>query len=146
MSDINHGEQMAWDDPTLYVNPLSLLDAKRHHQWAIRAMHEAGKELKARKNAETLAKIAYKKAVYKTTMHPDCPKVKAGGVTVAYRDAWISDRIQAEYGDLEWDYEMARMFHDAARDHVETVKTQAYSMGRLGQIVQQIHGAAGGDR
>ena len=38
---------MEWDDPSLYVDPLSLLDSKRHHQWAVRAMFEAGKKLKA---------------------------------------------------------------------------------------------------
>ncbi len=146
MSDFDHDEQMAWDDPTLYVDPLSLLDSKRHHQWVIRQMHEAGKALKAAKNAETLAKIEYKKAVYKATMHADCPKVKSGGVTVAYRDAWIAEHIQDEHGDLEWDYELARMRHDAARDHVETIKTVAYSMGRLGSIVKQIHDTAGVDR
>lgn len=146
MSQTNHAEQMEWDDPSLYVDPLSLLDAKRHHQWAVRAMFEAGKALKAASSAEAVAAKAYQMAVYEATLHADCPQVRSAGVTVAYRDAWIADWIQAKYGDLEWDYKTAKMVHQAAQDHVGVVKTLAYSMGQLGSVVKQIHGAVGLDR
>lgn len=146
MSEIDHAEMMEWDDPSLYVNPLSLLDAKRHHQWSVRAMFEAGKALKAASAAEAVAAKAYQMAVYEATLHEDCPQVRSGGVTVAYRDAWIADWIQRKHGDLEWQYKAAKTTHKAAEDHVGVVKTIAYSMGQLGSVVKQIHGAVGLDR
>lgn len=146
MSRTDHAEMMEWDDPSLYVDPLSLLDSKRHHQWAVRALFEAGKKLKAAAQAETLAEIAYRKAVYEATLNDACPVVKSGGATVAYRDAWIAEFIQQKHGDLEWDYRTAKKMHQAAQDYVGIVKTQAYSMGQLGGIVKQIHGAVGLDR
>jgi hypothetical protein len=146
VSETNHAEMMEWDDPSLYVDPLSLLDAKRHHQWAVRAMFEAGKKLKAASAAEAIAAKKYQMAVYEATLHEDCPQVKQAGVTVAYRDAWISDWIRKKYGDLEWDYKAAKTTHKAAEDHVGNVKTIAYSMGQLSSVVKQIHGAVGLDR
>ena len=142
----NHAEMMEWDDPSLYVDPLSLLDAKRHHQWAVRAMFEAGKALKAATAAEAVAAKAYQMAVYEALLQDDCPQVRSGGVTVAYRDAWVAKWIRDKYGDLEWDYKSAKIAHKAAEDHVANVKTIAYSMGQLGGIVKQIHGAVGLDR
>jgi hypothetical protein len=142
----NHAEQMEWDDPSLYVDPLSLLDSKRHHQWAVRAMFEAGKKLKAAADAEALAAIAYRKAVNHATLHADCPQVKSGGATVAYRDAWISDWVEKNHGPLEWDYKVAKTAHETAKEYVGVIKTQAYSMGQLGGIVKQIHGAVGLDK
>jgi hypothetical protein len=146
VSQTDHAEQMEWDDPSLYVEPLSLLDAKRHHQWAVRAMFEAGKALKAASAAEAEAAKKYQMAVYEALLRDDCPQVRSGGVTVAYRDAWISKWIQDNKGDLEWDHKAAKTTLRAAEDHVANVKTIAYSMGQLGSIVKQIHGAVGLDR
>lgn len=146
MTGTNHSEQMEWDDPSLYVDPLSLLDSKRHHQWSVRALFEAGKKLKAAHAEEVKARIAYNKAKYAAILNPDCPKVKSGETTVAYRDAWISQWIRDNYGELEWDADLAKTRLEAARDYVGVVKTQAYSMGQLGGVVRQIHGAVGLDR
>lgn len=133
---------MEWDDPTQYVDPLSLMESQRQQRWALRAMWDAKNQLAAVRNDEVEAEAAYLSARRRMFFNADCPVVVRGGVTVADRDAWVDEQV----ADLEQKWKLAKAATQAAKDHLDTVRAQAMVIGGLARTTQQIHGVAGVNR
>jgi hypothetical protein len=133
---------MEWDDPTQYVDPLSLMDSQRQQRWALRAMWEAKKLLASTRDEEVEAETAYLSARRRAFFHVDCPVVVRGGVTTAERDAWVDDQV----GDLEAKWKLAKAATQAAKDHMDTLRAQAILIAGLAKTTQQIHAGAGVNR
>lgn len=135
-------ELMPWEDPTQYVNPLSLLDSQKQQRWALRAMWDATQELKAARDTEVDAEADYLSARRKAFFHPDCPVVVRGGVTTAERDAWVDQQVQ----DVEQKWKLAKATTQAAKDRLDTVRSQSVLISALAKTTQLIHANAGVDR
>jgi hypothetical protein len=133
---------MEWDDPTQYVDPLSLMDSQRQQRWALRAMWEAKKLLASTRDEEVEAETVYLSARRRAFFHVDCPVVVRGGVTTAERDAWVDDQV----GDLEAKWKLAKAATQAAKDHMDTLRAQAILIAGLAKTTQQIHAGAGVNR
>lgn len=142
MTDSDHPELMEWDDPSQYMDQLTLLDSQRHHRWVLRAMYEAKKDLEAMRNAEVVVESAYLDAKREAILSPDCPRVARDGVTAAERDAWVEQRT----ADLEGAWKRARAATADAKEHIDTLRSQSYSIGSLAKLVQKLHDVAGADR
>lgn len=130
---------MPWEDPSQYVDQLSLNDAERQMRWVLRAMYEAKGALEDLRNAEVTVKHEYERARRKFALSAECPKVARGGSTVADREVWIDERVSAERER----YELAQAATQAAKDHANTLQSQAVVIASLSKLVQQIHGVAG---
>jgi hypothetical protein len=135
-------DEMEWDDPTQFVDPLSLMDSQRQQRWALRAMWEAKKQLAAVRDEEVEAEAAYLSARRRAFFHEDCPVVVRGGVTTGERDAWVDDQV----GDLEMKWKLAKAATQAAKDHMDTLRAQAILIAGLAKTTQQIHAGAGVNR
>lgn len=135
-------DESPWDDPTQYVDPLSLMDSQRQQRWALRAMWEAKKDLAAARDEEVDAEAAYLSGRRRKFFDPECPVVIRGGVTVADRDAWIDEEV----GDLELKWKLAKARTQAVKDHMDTLRAQAILIGGLAKTTQQIHAQAGVNR
>lgn len=139
MTDL--AQLMEWDDPSQYGDPLSLEDSKRHHQWVLRAMYNAKKDLEEARNQEVKARKAYKSARRRVTLDPNRPKVTRGGWTTLERDAWIDSQPEVE--SAEDDYEIAKAAREAAADQLDTLRSQSITIGSLAKLVQKIYDAVG---
>jgi hypothetical protein len=139
VSQSDQTELMEWDDPSQYVDPLSLEDSKRHHQWVLRAMHQAKKDLEAARNAEVTARKDFKSARRRAMLN--APKVTRGGWTTAERDAWAESQPEVE--KAEFDYDIAKVAREAAEDQLNTLRSQSITIGSLAKLVQKIFDAAG---
>lgn len=135
-------DEMEWDDPTQYVDPLSLMDSQRQQRWALRAMWEAKKQLALARDDEVECEAAYLSARRRAFFNPDCPVVVRGGVTVADRDAWVDQQVE----DLETKWKLAKAATQAAKDHMDTLRAQAILIAGLAKTTQQIHAGAGVNR
>jgi hypothetical protein len=133
---------MPWEDPTQYADPLSLADAERQMRWVLRAMYEAKGALEDLRNDEVTIKHQYERARRKFALSDECPKVARGGATVADREVWIDERVAAERER----YELAQAATQAAKDHANTLQSQAVVISSLSKLVQQIHGVVGAGR
>lgn len=78
-------------------------------------------DLKAARDAEVNAKHDYEKAKRAAALSPDAPRVVRGGTTVAEREAWVDERCDS----LEFQYRLAEATRQAAKDHYDTINTQA---------------------
>lgn len=135
-------EVMEWDDPTQYVDPLSLMDSQRQQRWALRAMWEATKALASARDDEVNAEADYLSARRRAFFHEDCPVVVRGGVTVADRDAFIDRQVE----DLETKWKLAKARTQAAKDHMDTLRASSVLISSIAKTTQQIHGTAGVNR
>lgn len=131
-----------WDDPTQYINPLSLLESQRQQRWALRAMWDATNELKDVRDREVEAEAEYLSARRRAFFRTDCPVPARGGVTVAERDAWIDDQVAG----LEEKWKLAKAATQAAKDRMDTIRGQSVLIAALAKTTQQIHGVAGVNR
>jgi hypothetical protein len=79
--------------------------------------------LKRARDAEVEAEHVYQQAHRRALLMPDCPRPRRGenGVTVADRDGWVDEQCDAS----EFAYKLATAARLAAKDHYETVNTQA---------------------
>jgi hypothetical protein len=132
-------ELMEWDDTSQYMDPLSLEDSRRHHRWVLRAMYEAKKDLEAMRNAEIVVESAYLKAKRKAILSKECPRVARDGATAAERDAWV----ELETAELELQWKRAKAATADAKEHIDTLRSQSYSIGSLAKLVQKLHDVAG---
>jgi hypothetical protein len=132
-------EVMEWDDPTQYVDPLSLLDSQRQQRWALRAMWTATKALAEARDEEVNAEAEYLSARRRMFFHEDCPVPVRGATTVADRDAWV-DR-QVEDAEIKW--KLAKAATQAAKDHMDTLRASSVLISALAKTTLQIHSAAG---
>lgn len=132
-------ELMDWDDSSQYTDHLTLLDSQRHHRWVLRAMYQAKKDLEAMRNAEIVVESAYLTAKRRATLSPNCPRVSRDGATAAERDAWV----ELETADLEIQWKRAKAATADAKEHIDTLRSQSYSIGSLAKLIQKLHDVAG---
>lgn len=132
-------ELMEWDDPSQYMDALSLEDSKRHHQWVLRAMFVAKKQLEAARNHEVEMRKAFKSAKRRAQLSSERPKVSRGGWTTAEQAAWVEQRVEKE----EFDYDVAKSVREAAEDQLDTLRSQSITIGSLAKLVQKIQDVAG---
>lgn len=85
------------------------------------ALAAAELELKRSRDAEVDAKHTYEAARRRAMLSKDCPKVTRGGITTAERDAWVEDQA----ADEEMQFQVAEVRRQSAKDHYETINTQA---------------------
>lgn len=85
------------------------------------ALAKAELELKRARDAEVDARHTFEAARRRTMLSDDCPKVTRGGVTTAERDAWVEEQSSS----AELLFQIAEVRRQAAKDHYETVNTQA---------------------
>jgi hypothetical protein len=128
-----------WDDPSQYVDPLSLLDSQRQQRWALRAMWEATKALAESRDLEVNAEAEYLSARRRMFFDANCPVVVRGGVTVADRDAWVDQQVE----DYETKWKLAKARTQAGKDHMDTLRASSVLISSIAKTTQQIHGAAG---
>jgi hypothetical protein len=134
-------ELMEWDDPSQYMDALSLEDSKRHHQWVLRAMYVAKKQLEAARNDEVAKRHTYKAAKRRAQLSSDRPKVARGEWTTAEQAAWVESQPEVE--KAEFAYDVAKSTREAAEDLVDTLRSQSITIGSLAKLVQRIQDVAG---
>lgn len=89
-----------------------------HHELA------SGQKILARaRDAEVTALEALRMATARATLSPDCPRPKRGenGVTVADRDSWVDQEVEAERQAAMG----AEAHRKAAEDYLRVVRDQA---------------------
>lgn len=96
------------------------------------------------RDAEVEAAEALRMAMARQTLAEDCPRPKRGenGVTVADRDAWVTQRVAEERLRAE----VAEAVRKAAEDHLRVVRDQAsvvQSMSALMRAEMQLSGTPG---
>lgn len=107
-------------------------------------MAHAATALKVARDKETHAGEAYRMAVVRATLSPDCPQPKRGenGVTVAQRDAWVDQ----ETSDARFAAAVAEATRKAAEDALRVARDQAsvvQSLSALMRAEMQLSGAPG---
>ncbi len=131
--------EQPWDDPTQYVDPLSLVESQRQQRWALRAMWDATKALAAARDEEVNAEADYLSARRRAYFSEDCPVVVRGGVTTAEREAWVERQVE----DVEVKWRLAKARTQAAKDHMDTLRASSVLISSIAKTTQQIHAAAG---
>jgi hypothetical protein len=102
-------------------------------------MTKAEQALRAARDSETDAEIAYKRVYRRAMLSPKCPKVTRGGFTVTERDAWVDEECAAE-----WErYRLAQTACQAAQDHVRSVRDIAVAVQSIGALVRTGYSVAG---
>lgn len=139
MSETGARELMEWEDPSQYTDHLTLMDSQRHHRWVLRAMYEAKKRLEVVRDAEVVIEAAYLRAKREATLDSKCPRVARDGATAAERDAWVELQVT----DLEGKWKRAKKAVVDAKEHIDTLRSQSYSIGSLAKIVEKLHDVAG---
>lgn len=105
----------------------------------------AADALKAARDAEVKAEEKLTMARARVTLSEECPRPKRGenGVTVADRDAWVDQQIQAE----RFDHGVAEATRKAAEDRLRVVRDQAslvQSLASLMRAEMSLAGSGGG--
>ncbi|WP_433731121.1 hypothetical protein ACQP2Y_21870 [Actinoplanes sp. CA-051413] len=142
MTVTDQADVMEWDDPTQYVDALSLMESQRQQRWALRAMWDAKNRLAAVRDEEVTAEAVYQSARRRAFFDPNCPVVVRGGVTTAERDAWVDQQVE----DVETKWKLAKAATQAAKDHMDTLRAQSVLISALAKTTQQIHAVAGVNR
>jgi hypothetical protein len=133
---------MPWEEASQYVNPLSLIESQKFQRWVLRAMWDATNELKTVRDLEVEAEQAFQSARRRAFFREDCPIVTRGATTVADRDAWIDREVE----DLEEKWKPAKATTQAAKDRMDTIRSQAVLISALAKTTSLIHSTAGVDR
>ena len=133
---------MPWEEASQYINPLDLIEAQKFQRWVLRAMWDATNDLRAVRDAEVLAEQEYQSARRRAFFHPDCPIVTRGATTVADRDAWVDREVE----DFEEKWKLAKATTQAAKDRMDTIRSQSVLISALAKTTAQIHGVVGVNR
>lgn len=91
------------------------------------------------RNAEVDAKHVFEAARRRAMLSDEAPKVSRGGVTTAYRDAWVD----AQCADEQRDFEIKQVIREAAQDHLRTLRDQAMLMMALSKSLTTSMGLVG---
>ncbi|MEV1315319.1 hypothetical protein AB0J14_04460 [Micromonospora arborensis] len=108
-------------------------------RWVLRAMYEAQKELRKRRDAEIDAKHTFESAKRSAFFSPDCPKPERGGYTVADREAFI----ERECAEARRVFELATAAREAAQDALRVLDKQSVVLASLNKNAQQAFNLAG---
>jgi hypothetical protein len=106
---------------------------------------EAGRlKLVAARDAEVVAKDAYRKAKRKALLSAECPKAAGPNrtCTVAERDAWVEDQV----ADEELVYELAKTARVEANEHLKTLREQGSIQQSISKSVADSYRGTGGHR
>lgn len=97
-------------------------------------LSHAQRYLASARDKEVDAAHALRMATARAVMHEDCPRPKRGenGVTVADRDAWVDQRVEAERKAAE----AAEAVRKAAEDHLRVVRDQASVVQSLSALMR----------
>jgi hypothetical protein len=133
---------MPWEEASQYVNPLSLIESQKFQRWVLRAMWDATGDLKAVRDAEVEAEAVYLSARRRAYFDENCPVVVRGGVTTAEREAWVEREVE----DVEQKWKLAKSTTQAAKDRMDTIRSQAVLISALAKTTSLIHSTAGVDR
>lgn len=106
---------------------------------------EAGRlALAAARDAEVVAKAAFRKAKRKLLLSPECPKAAGPNrtCTVAERDAWVEDQV----ADEELAYELAKTARVEANEHLKTLREQGSLQQSISKSVADSYRGTGGHK
>lgn len=123
--------------------PLTPVQVEIGLRSAITRLTQAQGELRAARDAETDAELAYRRALYRATLSSECPKVGRGSTdaTVGERDAWVGQATEKE-----WEaFRRAQTFRESAQDHLRTVRDVTEVLRSLGASVRTAYEGAGWD-
>ena len=97
-------------------------------------MTMAARTVAAERNKEVAATEAYTMAKARATLSKDCPRPKRGenGVTVADRDAWVDQQVEAERFALA----VAEATRKSAEDSLRVVRDQASLVQSLSALMR----------
>lgn len=105
----------------------------------VRDLYGAEKALADARDDEVGAEIEYQGKRRRLLLSDECPKVSRGSVTVADRDAWVDNELDAEW----MEYRLATVKCQAAQDHVRTVRDVTSTVQSIASLVRQAFSAAG---
>lgn len=118
---------------------LSPVQIEQRLSHSISDLTRAEAALRAARDQETDAEIAYRSAFYRATLDKHAPEVSRGGYTVAERDAWVGLRCREQ-----WEaYRRAQTVREAAQDHLRTVRDITEVLRSLGASVRTAYEGAG---
>lgn len=121
--------------------PLTPVEIEQRLRRGITVLTQAQQQLRAAREAETDAELAYKRALWAAYLSPECPTVgrASGDSTVAVRDAWVGERTVRE-----WEaYRRAEVVREAAQDHLRTTRDVIEVLRSLGASVRTAYDVAG---
>lgn len=119
--------------------PLTPVEVENRLRNLITQLTEAQNDLRQKRDAETKAEIAYRKAKLVAAHSPDCPRVTRGGPTVADRESWIDQQTHEKWAD----YRSAVTLREAAQDNLRTVRDIAEVVRSLSASVRTAFQMAG---
>jgi len=109
---------------------------------SIGALTDAEQALRAARDSETDAEIAYKAAYYRAVLDKHAPTVARDQFTVAERDAWVALRCREQWES----YRRAAAAREAAQDHLRVVRDVTEVLRSLGASVRTAYEVAGSGR
>lgn len=119
--------------------PLSPVDVEAKLRSLVSEMTAAQTALRDRRDAETQAEIAHRRAWVVATHDDKCPKPARGSVTVDERKAWLEEQTLNEWSD----YRTATTAREIAQDRLRVVLAIAETVRSLGASVRTAYSLAG---
>jgi hypothetical protein len=119
--------------------PLTPVQIEERLRQSISLLADAQFHLRAARDAETEAEIAYNRAKYAATLSREAPVVERGGSTVGERDAWVAQQSVGEWAA----WRRAQTTREAAQDHLRTVRDIVEVLRSLGASVRTAYEGAG---
>jgi hypothetical protein len=102
-------------------HPLTVIETEQLLRDINRSLGEAVRDLRAARQEELKALKAYRRVYRKAMFSEDCPVVSRGTATVADRDAWVEEQVEAEW----FAHQVAEGAREDAKNFLQTVKEQA---------------------
>lgn len=121
------------------AEPLTPVQVEAKMRQLVNALTRAQQALSRARDTEVDAEHGYRSAERAALLSDECPKVRRDGPSAAERDAWVADKIAA----LEFAYKVAKAKREAAKDHLDTLNTQAALVMALRRSVGQAYDMAG---
>lgn len=126
------------NDTPMYES-LSPAQIEQKLRQCVTELTRAEQQLRAARDSEVSAELAYRKAHRRALLAPDSPKVSRGGFTVTERDAWVEESCADQFEA----YRLAQVTCQAAQDHVRTVRDIASTVQSISALVRQAFSMAG---
>lgn len=127
--------------PASQQEPLTPVQIEAMLRSCITRLTQAESGLRRARDVETDAEIKYRHAQYRAQLDPKGPTVGrgSGDVTVAERDAWVAQQVEAQWVA----YRKAQTLRDSAQDHLRTVRDVTEVLRSLGASVRTAYDLAG---
>lgn len=121
------------------TEPLTPVQVETKMRQLVTAITQSQKALAQARDLEVDAEHDYRSAERKALLSENCPKVRRDGASAAERDAWVASQVEG----LELAYKIARSKREAAKDHLDSLNTQAALVMALRRSVGQAYNMAG---